>query len=270
MGTSSHPLAVEIYNEYESQHLKILKIKYGWKADSTCNILKLAFRIIKVNPEMVDDVRYLVKVDSTQSYAINSYYITTLLQQNRVEICFKYLSLLTEAECEAVLEFIINVGNDSNLSDESMQEFFKYCTQRINNPTLRKILLSREKLRTTFQLELTPTDMSYADIRDNHFKNGIETILNNLTTKDSNLLDSSFHDVLLLCTALNFDPMKGIVELTKTLGNIHFTCGMAKIVLHGVTVNEHNYGFFVDLAMLLIGQEIKYFEAGLSSQTTVN
>lgn len=264
LGTSSHPLAAEIYNEYESQHLKILKIKYGWEANSAGSILKLAFRIIKVDPDMIDDIRYLVKVDSTQTFAINSYYITTLLQQNRIEKCFEFMNLLTEKECEDVLEFIINIHDDSLSNNEFIDEFYKYCSQRISNETLLKIALSRQKLRSAFQFELTPTDLSYPDIRYQHFTTGIKTTLSKLSTMDSDIIGNCYKDVILLCDSLNFDPMKGIVELAKTLDNIHFTCGMAKTVLHVVTVNEHNYSFFVDLAVLLIGQQIKSFEAGSS------
>lgn len=268
LGTSSHPLAAEIYNEYESQHLKMLKMKYGWEANSTGNVLKLAFRIIKVDPDMIDDIRYLVKVDSTQSFAINSYYITTLLHQNRVEKCFEFMNLLTESECEDVLEFIVNIHDDSLSNNEFVDEFYKYCSQRVTNETLLKIAQSRQNLRSTFQLQLTPTDLSYPDIRYNHFRTGIQTIVNQLSAKDSDLIDCCYKDVMLLCDSLNFDPMKGIVELTKTLDNIHFTCGMAKTVLHVATVTEHNYTFFVDLAVLLIGQQIKSFEAGSSLYIT--
>lgn len=263
MGSSSHPLAAEIYNEYESQHLKILKIKYGWEANSTGSLLKLAFRIIKVNPDMVDDVRYLVKVDSTLSFAINSYYITTLLKQNRIEKCFEFMNLLTESECEDVLEFIINVQDDSLSNNEFIDEFYKYCSQRVNNKTLLKIALSRQKLRSTFQFELTPTDLNYPDIRRKHFAAGITTIINNLaSTEPDNLMDNCYKDTMLLCDSLNFDLMKGIVELSKTLDNIHFTCGMAKTVLDVATVNEHNYNYFIDLAVVLIGQQIQNCEAG--------
>ncbi|KAG4074366.1 hypothetical protein HA402_008775 [Bradysia odoriphaga] len=260
LGNSSHPLAVEIYNEYESQHLKMLKIKYGWEANSTDNILKLAFRIIKVDPDMVDDVRYLVKVDSTRSFAINSYYVTTLLQQNRIEKCFEFMNLLTNVECEQVLEFIINIQNDSLSNNEFILEFYKYCSQRVNDKTLLKIAFSRQKLQSTFQFQLTPADLSYPDVRLGHFTNGIKTVLNKLASKETDILGSCYRDVTLLCASLNFDPMKGIVELAKTLGNIHFTCGMAKTVLHVTTVNEHNHNFFIDLAVVLIGQQIKSFE----------
>lgn len=211
---------------------------------------------------MIDDVRYLVKVDSQQNFAINSYYITTLLQQNRIEKCFEYMNLLTEAECENVLEFIVNIQDDSLSNNEFIDEFYKYCSQRVNNETLLKIALSRKKLRSTFRFELTPTDLSYPDIRHQHFTTGIKTILSKLSSKDADLIDSCYKDVMLLCDSLNYDLMKGIVELVKSLDNIHFTCGMAKTVLHLVTVNEHNYSFFVDLAVLLIGQQIKSFEAG--------
>lgn len=269
LGSSSHPLAAEIYNEYESQHLKILKIKYGWEANSPNNILKLAFRIIKVDPEMIDDLRYLVKVDSTRSFAINSYYITTLLQQNRIEKCFDYMNLLTDSECEAVFEFIINRQDDS--SNEFIDEFYKYCSQRVNNnESLIKIALSRKSLLSTFQLELTPTDLNSPEIRQSHFTAGIKTIKNNLTLTDSELIDSCYKDIMLLCGSLNFDPMKGVVELTKNLSNVHFTGGMAKTVLHVVTVDEHNYNFYFDLAVLLIGQQIRSFEMGWSKQITVN
>lgn len=262
MGTSSHPLAAEIYNEYESQHLKILKIKYGWEANSNGDILKLAFRIVKVNPDMIEDVRYLVKVDSTRSFAINSYYITTMLKESRIEKCFEFMNLLTDSECEEVLEFIINIQDDSLSNNEFIHEFYKYCSQRVNNKTLLKIALSRQKLRSTFEFELTPTDLNYPEIRRNHFTAGIKTIINNLASKESDLIDSCYKDVMLLCDSLNFDKMKGIVELTKALDNIHFTCGMAKTVLHVAVVNEHNYNHFVDLAVVLIGQGIKNFETG--------
>lgn len=213
---------------------------------------------------MIDDIRYLVKVDSTQSFAINSYYITTLLQQSRIEKCFEYMNLLTESECENVLEFIVNMQDDNLSNNAFIHEFYKYCCQRVHNETLLKIALSRQKLRSTFQFELTPTDLNYPEIRKNLFATGIRTLTNNLSTKESDLIDSCYKDVMLLCHSLNVDPMKGIVEVVKALDNIHFTCGMAKTVLHVVTTSEQNYSFFIDLAALLIGQQIKSCDAGLT------
>ncbi|KAJ6638667.1 Kinetochore-associated protein 1 [Pseudolycoriella hygida] len=260
LGASSHPLAAEIYNEYELQHLKILKIKYGWEANSPNNILKLAFRIIKVDANQIDDIRYLVKMDSTRSFAINSYYVTTLLQQNRIDKCFEYMNLLTDLECEQVLEFIVNTGDDLLANIELMHEFYKYCSQRVNNKTLLKDALSCRKLRSSFQLELLPTDLSYPDVRYDHFTAGIKAILNELGSKESYIIDSCYKKVMLLTDSLNFDSMKGIVELSKLVNNIHFTCGMAKTVLQINLIDEHNCKYFADLAALLIGQQIKSLE----------
>lgn len=240
----------------------MLKIKYGWEANSTDNIMKLAFRIIKVDPDMIDDVRYLVKVDSTRTFAINSYYITTLLKQGRIEKCFEYMNLLTDVECEQVLEFIINIQDDSLSNNELILEFYKYCSQRVKDQALLSIAFSRQKLQSTFQFQLTPADLSYPDVRRDHFTSGIQVLLNKLSSMEDDILGSCYRDVTLLCVSLNFDPMKGIVELANKLGNLHFTCGMAKTVLHVIPVNEHNYTFFVDLAVVLIGQQIKYFETG--------
>lgn len=265
LGTSSHPLAAEIYNEYESQSLKIMKIKYGWQVNSNGSILKLAFRIVKMNlPEMIDDLRYLVKVDSTQSFPINSYCIQTLLVQNRIDKCIEFMSQLSDSECQEVFDFIVQIESDVLKMNECISEFYKYIEQRIhfNRNSLFDLATSILKLRSKFQIDLTPNDFNDTYARRGHLQNGIGIIVTNLRKRDLNV-DGSYKDAAMLSNLLQFEPLLGVVKLAKAIDNIYFTSGIAKIVLQLVTINEHNYSFYVDLAVLLIGQQIREFETSL-------
>lgn len=110
-GSSNHPLAEDIYIEYKTQTIKLIKLKYGWPADATDDKMKLIYRIVKMDfPDMIEDIKNFVTVspdikDNAYFYCAFDLarngdidravkFIDTLTLEDRKEVCIKTINIV--------------------------------------------------------------------------------------------------------------------------------------------------------------------------------
>lgn len=108
--SSNHPLALEVHKEYELQTIKIVKVKYGWSADSNGDLFTLASRIVKLDlPDLIDDIKVLVKTDTSICTAVNVYCSYELVRKGNFEKAFQLVNSLDEKQCEECCLYMLNI-----------------------------------------------------------------------------------------------------------------------------------------------------------------
>lgn len=110
---SSHRLSADIRTEYDLQKIKILKQKYNWPAESKDSLMKLAFRIVKLDrDDMFDDINFLTKTDVSQSANINFYCANELARKGNIEKAVNFIdSIPDHREVKNCCEKILNISS---------------------------------------------------------------------------------------------------------------------------------------------------------------
>lgn len=107
---SNHPLALEVHKEYDLQTIKIVKVKYGWPIDSNGDLFTLACRIVKLDlPELIDDIKVLVKTDTSICNAVNVYCSYELARKGNFEKAFQLVNSLDEKQREECCLSMLNI-----------------------------------------------------------------------------------------------------------------------------------------------------------------
>lgn len=107
---STHPIATKINIEYEFQVIKIMKVKYGWPADSDIDINMPLFvqRVIKMQlPDMLNDIRILTKAAPEIATSANFNCCYQLVRKKKPELAYEFFkSLSDEKNNKACMEVI--------------------------------------------------------------------------------------------------------------------------------------------------------------------
>ncbi|XP_036342574.1 uncharacterized protein LOC118751853 [Rhagoletis pomonella] len=137
---STHPLALKINTEYEIQVIKIMKVKYGWPADSNTDISLPLFmlRVVKMQlPDMLDDIRLLTKAAPEVATSASFTCCHELVRSNKPELAYEYFKLLRDDKnmkaCMKVIETYADMlencappTDDKDMEEQkNMLEFFK-------------------------------------------------------------------------------------------------------------------------------------------------
>lgn len=97
--TSAHAHAKEIEYEYKMQQIKILRTKYGWRADSNGNPTKFVLRMVTQNrDELLADLEIFKKFSSEIDPETNFYCVYHLARNGQIHKAQKYLKTLDEDE----------------------------------------------------------------------------------------------------------------------------------------------------------------------------
>lgn len=111
---STHPLSAAISTEYERQTIKILKIKYGWPADSATSLMPLACRIVKLNlPEMIDDIEIVERTDQSLGASIHFYCAYELSRCGNLEQAITFIHSLGVDQVRQCCHKIVNIASVS-------------------------------------------------------------------------------------------------------------------------------------------------------------
>ncbi|XP_055841706.1 uncharacterized protein LOC129908902 [Episyrphus balteatus] len=265
LGESTHPLAQKINTEYEIQIIKIMKVKYGWPADGTDYNMKLVFRIVKTDlPEMIDDIRDLTKATPEIQGSANFYCCYELARKGKIDTALKFFNSLgtqQKAECsEKIINIFSEVLEDPNIdeiSHSNLFEFFKLMTPQ-SNTSDQNVLLKIQKchiLRVRFQLNVLTDDLRKQDVRRELLEKGVSNLAQKIKQNKINVT-SLWNEICELATALEFEKVFGVLELCKVLNNVHLSCALAYYTLELINCTKQNYEIFIDLAILVISQQI--------------
>jgi kinetochore-associated protein 1 len=272
-GTVSHPLATQIFVEYKSQIIKIIKGKYGWPADYNLNYnddhMKLMFRIMKLNlPEMLDDIRTLIQTTSNIDDRANFYCVYELAKRGRVERAVQVLDSLDTATrvrcCEAAMTIIMEILNESGACEglENLVELVQVMETRMQGQWVNhsvEQLVRLKVLRTNFKLDVDFFGLGNVNTRQVYLEAGIEFIIDGLHLKESDAyMDGVWWDIQMLCKALELDVTVGLYKFVHKIGNLHMTCAVVKILVTTCKVDRNNCEMCLKFVYLMLVQQMMF------------
>lgn len=288
LGTSSsHPLANSIFIEYKTQSIKILKAKYNWPVDSfdlNNDRIKLVFRILKINSaDMIEDIRTLV--NSAPNIAGDAYFylMNRLTELGSVDALIDLMKIF-ELEVEdcwklyerTVNKFITIIDQEIVVGQpiEHYMEVIKLFVTRLASVSDRSLIKSLEcsikniknviVLRREFKFETNLKDLRKQEVKENLFLNGINIISTEI--RDKYNVVSMWSRLDMLCNSLEYYRLTGCFKLCEKLDNLYFTCHIVDSMTETIDeVSNMDVVKIVDLVVLMIVQQIKYYEENLSS-----
>lgn len=288
LGTSSsHPLANSIFIEYKTQSIKIIKVKYNWPVDFfDLNIdrIKLVFRILKINSvDMIEDIRTLV--NSNPDIAEDSYFylMNRLTELGCVDMLIDLMKII-ELEVENCWELYQKTVNnfiqilDQELVEgqeiENYLEVVKLIVNRLTSISDRSLIKSLESsinnvkkvimLRREFKFEVNLKDLRKQEVKDKLFSDGINMISKEIHDKYN--VVSMWNRLDMLCNSLGYHRLTGCFQLCEKLDNLYFTCHIVDSMTETIDeVSILDVPKIVDLVVLMLVQQINYYEDNLSS-----
>lgn len=279
---SSHPLAGEIVSEYQSQEIKKLRLKYGWKADDNLdtNSMRFIFRMVKVNPpDLILDIRTYVEFKPLIKGGAYFYCAHRLAATGYVEKSIQLIDSLGEEDarkcCNRILKITSVLTQDEIDSPDAFRdliELMKHAAVKASGSYEKAVfdnLLRLQILRNDFGLKITMDEMTQTKNKEQFLKQGIDSILNQLRNCHQDFVQKAWNSILLLAKALNFDVVKIVLKLVQQINNVRFTSAMSKLTLEFVVVNGDNWRFFIDLAVLLMVQQCIALD-GVNSDNYIN
>ncbi|EDV52945.1 uncharacterized protein LOC6554740 [Drosophila erecta] len=271
--TSTHPLAVKINAEYEIQVIKIMKVKYGWPADSSDINLKLfMMRIVKLNlPDMLDDISALTKAAPEISTSANFYCCYQMARRGQVEMAYEFFKTLNGENSkngEEVVEIIANIlENSSSASFENdikvqehlnVLELFKLFLPHVDSVYKRRYLVIKHRFRLRKFGILLNCSSELIPLHRRHclLDEAIERIIERAqaTLNVSAFIASEISE---LCTALGLSIVFGLNRICQRIGCLPLSCALAFHVISFIDCAPANAGEFVNLALELLVQQIE-------------
>lgn len=271
--TSSHPIAHEINTEYEIQVIKILRIKYGWAVNtSDCNT-RLISRILRVDlPEMMQDIKDLIRVVPEIQRSANFLICNDLVTKGRIEEALKFFTELDDANRSICNEMIINtfamILSDQAMSDchENLVEFLRCIGEKSKitgrEDDLRKIQ-NKYILNKKFGLQIQDDHIGDLSTRTAYFKQGFENCILQKIKMDindiENVVQFIWAEIVELSKVLDLNLLHCVHYIAKSIDFLPLSCILSYYVLEAIECNADNVDAFIDLAVLLICQEINKF-----------
>ncbi|XP_067638251.1 kinetochore-associated protein 1 [Eurosta solidaginis] len=270
---STHPYALQINAEYENQVIKIMKVKYGWPADSNAhiNLSLFAQRIIQMQlPDMLDDIRVLIKTAPEVAASANFNCCYQLVRSNKPELAYQYFKSLNDdknnkACMDVIKDFAALLENCNTPFDDKdielqkqMVEFFKLIVphsamssveQQLRAIEQRFVLCHKFRLHVNTVSELVP--ISY---RLQLLDRGIECIMDQ-SQATVNVPRFIFSEVADLCAALQLEKVYGILHISRRIHCLPLTCALSYAVVQLVDCTHQNKDDFIDLALELLTQQ---------------
>lgn len=292
-GSSNHPLAEDIYIEYKTQTIKLIKLKYGWPADATDDKMKLIYRIVKMDfPDMIEDIKNFVTVspdikDNAYFYCAFDLarngdidravkFIDTLTLEDRKEVCIKTINIVLVG----ILSLSIDLGIISSYNfilqkylnedefesaeeEDNMKEYLKLIKNRLNDEKYDNLIKDMKKinfLRRNYNINL-----DYEDLTDNavvnmvYFERGIQIMVCEVIgkTNSSTYLLEIIEKTNTLAKWLNINLLEGLYTVAGYVNNIRFTCSIIDYLLTTFDFDNLNIDCGLDLVILVIAQQIK-------------
>lgn len=271
---STHPLAVKINAEYEIQVIKIMKVKYGWPADSSdINLELFMMRIVKLNlPDMLDDISALTKAAPELSTSANFNCCYQMARRGQVEMAYEFFKTLNgeknSKSAKEVVEIMANIlENSSSASFESdikvqehlnVLELFKLFLPHVESVYERRYLVIKHRFRLRKFGILLSCSSELIPLHRRHclLDEAIERIIERAqaTLNVSAFIASEISE---LCTALGLPKVFGLHRICQRIGCLPLSCALAYHVVSFVDCVPANAGEFVNLALELLVQQIE-------------
>lgn len=263
---SSHQFAKEIDNEYKMQQIKILRVKYGWRANSSGSATKFVQRMITQNrDELLADLETFKKFSSDINPETNFYTVYYLARDGFMHKAQQYLKTLDKDEARTCYERIAKI-TPLMISDytnkpkiyENLLELLQFVMDKDIDDEHKdqiKDLMNLQLLKkSALNMSVTLEDFADKTKAKGHLDKGIQKLLHILKTKDKNLADIIWQNVKVLSTALKVNKFEIIFKLVYIINNVHFTTLLARIFRDEDTGNNANY---IKMAITLIIQQYK-------------
>lgn len=288
--SSSHPIANDIFIEYKSQSVKMIKVKYGWQ-NAFLNLysdkIKLVFRILKLElPEMVEDIEILVESNSDIAkdayfYLINK--LTELGELERVmEVVQKFKEDIKKCLIEGTIYKFLKMIDDGTIQGDQLEKYLEvikllenqhkananevdYKNVKIAVQEIRKVLLLREKYKFT----VTQNTLKDKSLKEKYFQDGINIIAKDLKNKKGNILSSIWCDIKLLTDCFELSFISGLYQLCLNVDNLHFTCGVVDYINENYEVSVNDHEFVMKFGVFVLAQQCKYFDKNGESKNNL-
>lgn len=114
-----------------------------------------------------------------------------------------------------------------------------------------------QNLRQQFDLDVTLVDLRKACNCEFLLQEGIKYLYDNVKDCQSNIVQKAWNDIEQLAKALQLDQLKCVVYMLRHFRNLNFSCIIGKVVVCLCVVNASNYVYYVDLAVLLLVQQME-------------
>lgn len=269
---STHPLSVKINAEYEIQVIKIMKVKYGWPADSSADINLELFmmRIVKLNlPDMLDDIRTLTKAAPEISTSANFNCCYQMGRRGQIDLAYDFFKSLkgknNEKHANDVVDILANLLEVSKCSGETKQqehqnllELFKLMLPHVE-PLYKKrytLIEQRFKLNQKFNIQLNcSSDLISLQKRLELLDEGIELIVSRAQAA-LNVCALIVNEMGELCAALGLQKVHGLLRISQCIGCLPLTCALAYNVLEFISCVPANSGDFINFGIELLVQQI--------------
>ncbi|XP_030370640.1 uncharacterized protein LOC115621201 [Scaptodrosophila lebanonensis] len=272
--TSTHPLATKINAEYEIQVIKIMKVKYGWPADSAVgiNLELFAMRIIKLNlPDMLQDIRTLTMAAPEVASIANFNCCYQMARRGQIESAYEFFkSLNNEKDAKYGKEVVENLTNllessstpllDENkvLEHSHVLELLKLMLPHVEPVYERRYLLIKHRfiLRKQFNLDVNHwSNLITNRCRDALLDEAIERIMerSQATLNVPEFISSEMGE---LCKALGLQKVYGLQRICQRMNCLPLSCALAYYVIEFIDCVPGNQGDFTNLGVELLVQQI--------------
>lgn len=250
------------------QKIKILRIKYGWDENATGSNTKFAFRIIKMNyPDLIKDLKTFTEFDPSIKHSSNYYAVHNLSLAGDVEKAIQLLSSLNDADrhdcCSKVLKIttiLIEDELDNPIAFDGLMELLRYVNTLdvglVQEKSLYESLLRIQLLRNKFKINATALSLKESAKIKLYLQQGIDYTIDVLKETKQKFVNKACHHIQLLAKALNVDIVRVVIKLATQVKHVRFTSALAKFVLNLCSVNSDNCDAHIDLAVLLMSQQI--------------
>ncbi|XP_054741000.1 uncharacterized protein LOC129246308 [Anastrepha obliqua] len=283
---STHPLALKINTEYEIQMIKVMKVKYGWPADSNTDINLSLFmaRIVKMQlPDMLNDIRVLTKAAPQVATSANSNCCYQLVRSNKPGLAYKYFKSLNDDKnntaCMEVIKFFAGLlencpppSDDKNLEQQKkLLEFFQLIVphatcnsykQQLRAIQHRFVLCHKFRLHVSAVSEIVPLSQ-----RLQLLDRGIECIMDQ-SQATVNVPRFIVSEVADLCAALHYEKVYGVLHISRRIHCLPLTSALAYAILQLVDCTPTNKDDFIGLALELLTQQILALRSSKTASTS--
>ncbi|XP_017060303.1 uncharacterized protein LOC108100776 [Drosophila ficusphila] len=276
---STHPLAMKINAEYEIQVIKIMKVKYGWPADSSdINLELFMMRIVKLNlPDMLEDICALTKAAPEISASTNFNCCYQMARRGQIEQAYDFFKMLNgekdSKNGQDVAEIIANLlenSSASSIEDDpkdqeqlNVLELLKLFLPHLESVYRQRYLVIKHRfslrkfgIHLSCNSELIPLQSRHVLLDE-----AIERIIERAqaTLNVPAFITSQMGE---LCSALSLSKVFGLHRICQRIGCLPLSCALAFYVINFVDCVPANAGEFINLALELLVQQIENAKGG--------
>lgn len=153
----------------------------------------------------------------------------------------------------------MDTGSESASSCDSFVEFLTGISDKFDDQRdFFDSVLRAHRLRRDFNIKVVIDQLQNKDKCEQFLQQGLVHIRKQLCSNPGkNLVSKCWNYVVSLADTLRMDRVRVVVQLLRIMPNVYFACAMAKWVLELCTVDVVSSGDWLDLAALLLVQQVE-------------